>query len=116
MYDINAVGGTFVHMVVLYTKKHKVGVMKVKYMPPSPPSGTGEHNYIFELFELDKEITKEDPIGLFLANLNLNRTIDDIKLFYKNILSSLEANNNTVKKDMENKKIGKTLCLIIKSD
>ena len=31
MYDINAVGGTFIHMVVHYNQKKIRGVMKVKY-------------------------------------------------------------------------------------
>ena len=40
MYDINAVGGTFIHMVVLYSSTKMRGVMKVKYFPPTPPAGT----------------------------------------------------------------------------
>ena len=50
MTDPDAVGGCFTHWIAELNN----GAIKerVPYFPPSPPEGTGVHNYIFTLYPL----------------------------------------------------------------
>ena len=79
MYDINAVGGTFIHMVVLYSAKMMRGVMKVKYFPPTPPAGTGNHKYIFELLEYVEKYDKNEEVAAYFSSLATERTLKKLE-------------------------------------
>jgi phosphatidylethanolamine-binding protein (PEBP) family uncharacterized protein len=59
MYDPNAVGGIFVHWLVLNIPQNRSiteGVTEKKYYPPSPPQGSGKHTYIFKLYTHDQQL------------------------------------------------------------
>ena len=59
MYDPDAIGGIFVHWLILNIPKYNQitsGEIKKKYYPPSPPPGTGKHHYIFKLYTHDNKI------------------------------------------------------------
>jgi len=75
MYDINAVGGTFVHMVVVYSQNKMRGVMKVKYLPPTPPVGSGDHKYIFELLDYEDNLEKKEDRASYFSAITSNRTL-----------------------------------------
>ena len=79
MYDINAVGGTFIHMVVLYSSTKMRGVMKVKYFPPTPPAGTGSHKYIFELLEYVENPDKKVEVATYFSSLASERTLKKLE-------------------------------------
>lgn len=51
MTDPNAPSGCFVHWIAEIQGSNIVN--RIPYYPPSPPSGTGTHNYIFTLYLLD---------------------------------------------------------------
>jgi phosphatidylethanolamine-binding protein (PEBP) family uncharacterized protein len=60
MYDPNAVGGIMVHWLILNIPMNRSiieGVTKKKYYPPSPPKGSGKHNYMFKLYSHDKPLS-----------------------------------------------------------
>ena len=79
MYDINAVGGTFIHMVVQFTANKMRGVMKVKYFPPTPPAGTGNHKYIFELLDYEEKPDKMMNNATYLSTLAAERTLKKLQ-------------------------------------
>jgi hypothetical protein len=79
MYDVNAIGGTFVHMVVHFTSSKMRGVMKVKYFPPTPPAGTGNHKYIFELLDYDEKPEKMMNNATYLSTLGSERTLKKLQ-------------------------------------
>jgi len=59
MYDPNAVGGIFVHWLVLNIPQNSditKGETKKEYRPPSPPQGSGKHTYMFKLYTHDQPL------------------------------------------------------------
>ena len=79
MYDVNAVGGTFVHMVVHFTASKMRGIMKVKYLPPTPPAGTGNHKYVFELLDYEENPQKMMNNATYLSSLASDRTLKKLQ-------------------------------------
>lgn len=65
MYDPNAVKGIFIHWLVINIPKNSfitAGEIKKKYYPPSPPARSGDHQYIFQLYGHNTELTIPDKI------------------------------------------------------
>jgi hypothetical protein len=59
MYDPNAVGGIFVHWLVLNIPQNSditKGETKREYGPPSPPQESGKHTYMFKLYTHNKPL------------------------------------------------------------
>ena len=52
MYDSDAVVGDYVHWLVTNISENNVknGINVISYKGPVPPSKTGKHRYIFELY------------------------------------------------------------------
>lgn len=64
MYDPNAVGGNHIHWIVtnIFGNKFETGNEILEYYGPHPPEGSNIHNYIFSLYESNKNVTnKMDP-------------------------------------------------------
>lgn len=51
MYDPDAVGGNKIHWLITNIKNNDTGSLIFKYKPPKPPKNTGNHHYIFCLFQ-----------------------------------------------------------------
>lgn len=59
MYDPNAVVGIMVHWLILNIPMNNPiteGETKKEYHPPSPPKGSGKHNYMFKLYTHDQRL------------------------------------------------------------
>ena len=80
MTDPNAVGGNHIHWLIVNISNTNNGTTLLQYKRPSPPEGSGMHNYIFLLYEqpetilLDKMTENERQIDLnnLLEKLGLN--------------------------------------------
>jgi phosphatidylethanolamine-binding protein (PEBP) family uncharacterized protein len=61
MYDPNAVGGNYVHWIVINIKGNdfNTGNHFFEYYGPHPPKNSGKHNYIFSLYMSEKDIMKD---------------------------------------------------------
>ena len=99
MYDPNAVSinknnnsnklnnsSLYVHLIVSYNKEDndidtKSGNILLDYKGPTPPKDTGEHPYIFELYQV--------PIGFKIEQDIINRLQDS----YGRTITSKEYNN-----------------------
>jgi phosphatidylethanolamine-binding protein (PEBP) family uncharacterized protein len=69
----------YVHLIVLYNKKNsdfdtKSGNVVLDYKGPTPPRDTGEHPYIFELYQVPSNYTISSDI-VEKIHTSLNRTI-----------------------------------------
>jgi phosphatidylethanolamine-binding protein (PEBP) family uncharacterized protein len=90
MTDPNAPVGTWVHMVSIYN--NGVEDVKIPYMGPSPPKGSGVHNYIFRLYSLSNQNNIENTMGMN----SMNNIISQIKTgvashdYYVNTLKNIE--------------------------
>jgi hypothetical protein len=65
----------YLHMVVEYTKEHKYGIIKLNYVPPTPPDNSGPHNYIFQLYKLNDDKKLNDNKLSIIENDKLKRSI-----------------------------------------
>ena len=92
MYDINANGGIYIHIIIHYNKSKLRGISKIKYIPPSPPEDTGAHKYICELVEFKQK----DDLELYYSSLSLKRIIDN----FTTLLDKLNAKELNIKKSM----------------
>ena len=67
MYDPNAVVGIMVHWLILNIPMNNPitkGETKKEYHPPSPPKGSGKHNYMFKLY------THDQPLNITSDSVN----------------------------------------------
>ena len=55
MIDLNAPAGLWTHYVLLINDDKKYTEL-YKYKPPSPPKGSGAHNYVFNTYALNKTV------------------------------------------------------------
>lgn len=57
LYDPDAVGGTYIHWTIVNITNNdiKTGNIVIPYKGPAPPSKTGKHHYIFNLYEQNGE-------------------------------------------------------------
>ena len=79
MYDPNAVKKIFIHWLVINIPKNNFitnGEIKKKYYPPSPPKGSGDHQYFFQLYGHNTPL-----------NINDN-TVDDYESVSKYLLKN----------------------------
>lgn len=101
MYDPDAVGNIFVHWVVLNIPKNSdisKGETVVPYYPPSPPKGSGKHNYIIKLFlhdnkkTIDKNSLKDYTI--VSGNLSNDSTLYETLMFVSENKENEEVTKN----------------------
>jgi phosphatidylethanolamine-binding protein (PEBP) family uncharacterized protein len=91
MYDPDAVGGTHVHWILSDIKNNDAnqGRDLIPYKGPAPPPKTGNHRYIFELYNQEIPIideVKERNISIenLRKKLNLTEPINTVKFISKN--------------------------------
>jgi phosphatidylethanolamine-binding protein (PEBP) family uncharacterized protein len=91
MYDPDAVVGTRVHWILSDIKNNDANLGKViiPYKGPAPPPKTGNHRYIFELYNQEIPIideVKERNISIesLRKKLNLTEPINTVKFISKN--------------------------------
>ena len=91
MYDPDALGGTFIHWIVTNIKNGDIikGTQLVPYKPPTPPSKTGKHRYIFELYKQSilpsmSIQSRKDTIDSIRKQLQLNKPSFSIKFRSEN--------------------------------
>jgi phosphatidylethanolamine-binding protein (PEBP) family uncharacterized protein len=112
MYDPDAINGTFIHWLVVNIKDDtNNGKIILSYKGPSPPPKTGEHRYIFELYEQDKRINTETNLhdierSISISNiknkLDISNYISKIQFISKN--ESGGKNNSSKRKYTKYKK------------
>ena len=107
MYDPDAVKGTYIHWLIINIKGDNIsnGKTILQYNGPAPPHGSGEHRYIFEIYEqnnipnienINKEgriisidtlhlLTFQTPIKFsFFLNYNLYTIFENYNFYYDN--------------------------------
>ena len=88
----------YLHMVVEYTKEHKQGLIKLDYVPPTPPDNSGPHNYIFQLYLTKDRKLNDNKIRIIEAD-KLKRRIhseDHTHLEYLLVLLGLSTGDKPV--------------------
>lgn len=82
MYDPNGVVGNHIHWIVDYIPRNNFneGINVFEYKQPSPPKGSGIHNYVFSLYEsssnkdIDKTLNDNNrtiELNYLLVQLNI---------------------------------------------
>jgi phosphatidylethanolamine-binding protein (PEBP) family uncharacterized protein len=112
MYDPDAINGTFDHWVItnILNQNIKTGVSLLPYIGPNPPPKTGNHRYIFELYEQkEKQISvdikeRNYTINMLRKILKVDKPLFKFKFISKNEIGGKK--NHTNKK--KNKKYNKT--------
>ena len=121
MYDPDAINGTFIHWLVVNIKDDiNNGKIILSYKGPSPPPKTGQHRYIFELYEQDKTINIESNLvdserSISISNiknkLNISNYISKIQFISENESGgkkSITRNNKKYKKITSKRKYTKS--------
>jgi phosphatidylethanolamine-binding protein (PEBP) family uncharacterized protein len=90
MYDPDAIHGNRFHWIVVNIL-HDItnGKDILSYSGPAPPPKTGEHHYIFELYEQDGSIDmkleeRNIPLNIVKKKLNIGNPISVVQFMSKN--------------------------------
>jgi phosphatidylethanolamine-binding protein (PEBP) family uncharacterized protein len=110
MYDPDAIVGTFDHWIVtnIVNQNIKDGLQLLPYMGPKPPPKTGNHRYIFELYE-QKELNisalkeRNYTINMLRKILKLDKPLFKIQFISKNEVGGKKINTNKKKNRKYNK-------------
>lgn len=112
MYDPNAVKGNNIHWLVtdIHYKNIETGKVILEYYGPHPPPKSGEHNYIFSLYESSK---KKNNIILSERLIELNELLKKLDItgspiYTKKFRSYIKRGSKKRYKTMQNKNKRKT--------
>jgi phosphatidylethanolamine-binding protein (PEBP) family uncharacterized protein len=84
MYDPNAISGNYLHWLIINITDNDIndGEIILKYRKPTPPLGTGIHNYIFLLFEQNNKINIDNLKNIDrIISLNKLYELFNVKLY-----------------------------------
>ena len=109
LYDPNSIYGTYIHWVIVNIKGDNINKSSViiPYIGPHPPSGTGIHNYTFQLYKQTekKDIKPLEGRQFELEDLKKKLQVSNLltQFVFKSQYESGGKNNRT-----KNKKVKKT--------
>jgi phosphatidylethanolamine-binding protein (PEBP) family uncharacterized protein len=110
-YDPDAVNGTHIHWVLVNITNNdiKTGNIIIPYKGPAPPPNTGNHRYIFELYEQNRE-NKLEKINDRIFSINEIRNKLNVKnpIFKIQFISKNESGGKKRKRKTNKKNIKKT--------
>ena len=98
MTDPNAVRGNNIHWLIVNISNTNNGTTLLKYKGPSPPEGSGMHNYIFLLYEQPETILL-DTMTENERRIDLNNLLEKLGLNEVNPIYTVKFESyNSIKK------------------
>ena len=110
LYDPDSIYGTYIHWVTVNIPGDDIGKgsIVIPYMGPHPPSGTGIHNYTFQLYKQtekkDIKPLKERDFSIEVLKNKLEVSDLVTKFIFKSQYESVGKNKKSKNKKSKNKK------------
>jgi phosphatidylethanolamine-binding protein (PEBP) family uncharacterized protein len=114
LYDPDSIYGTYIHWAIVNIPEDNINnsTIIVPYLGPQPPSGTGIHNYIFQLYKQSekKYIKPLEGRQFELEDLKNKLQVSNLitEFVFKSQFESGGTKNKKVKKTKKTKKTKKS--------
>lgn len=109
LYDPNSIYGTYIHWVIINIPGDNInkGSIIIPYMGPHPPSGSGIHNYTFQLYEQTERKDIKPIKDREISIENLKNKLQVSNLVAQFIFKSQHESGGKNKKSKSKNKISK---------